>query len=106
MIHEVSFNIFCKHETHEQPVYRLWCNGTLLTERRFIWETHKNYLNELVTVNIDENTRNNIVVENISKYGQFKVDDVQIVTPNVNTTFAVTTKNPEVIESDNIAVTA
>lgn len=72
MISVVEFDVFCLKPNDEAPVYRLWVDDTLFTERAFRWNTHDKYIRERLTIDSDYDAQHHIRLEKISGIGDFK----------------------------------
>ena len=74
----VDFDLTCFKPNGEEPVYRLWVNNTLFTERAFRWNTQEKYLREHLVVEIDERQKYEIKIEKIKGIGDFNVDNLDV----------------------------
>jgi len=73
----VDFDLTCFKPNGEEPVYRLWVNNTLFTERAFRWNTQEKYLREHLVIDIDERQKYEIKIEKIKGIGDFNVDKLE-----------------------------
>lgn len=61
----IDVDVWCKWE-NTPPVYRVYVDDQLLTERTFIWETSRHYIREHIEVFLDEGWHE-VRIENCSK---------------------------------------
>jgi hypothetical protein len=55
MIHTIALDVYCSNSGGE-PIYRIYVNDDLLTERTWIWTTYDTYIRENIEVDIDPGT--------------------------------------------------
>ena len=73
----ITFNLYCKWE-HIPPVYRLYFDDELMTERSYIWDNETHFLQERVPVMADPSHPHKITIEQVGIHtGKFKVDNVE-----------------------------
>ena len=76
----IDVDVWCKWDT-TPPVYRLYVDDHLLTERTFTWETSRHYIREHIEVLLDNgwhevriedcsNGRAKFITDNITVNGQ------------------------------------
>jgi hypothetical protein len=74
----VEFDLLCIKPNDSAPVYRVWVNNTLFTERVFRWNTQEKYLRENLTVEFDERQTYDIKIEKVKGIGEFKVEKIDV----------------------------
>lgn len=61
----------------DPPVYRLFVNNDLLTERTFIWPGYRNFIRENIVVDVDPGVHT-VRIENISQNGAFILERLNL----------------------------
>ena len=72
--HEITVDIYA-HWGDKPPVYRLYVNNEMLTERTFIWPGNETYIREHVVVDLKPGTYT-INVEQIGSTGTITAKDI------------------------------
>lgn len=73
----VQFDVLC-HWGDKEPVYRVYIDDELLTERTFIWPGFRNYVREMALVNLLPG-KHNIRIENLTpERGTFVMENVTV----------------------------
>jgi hypothetical protein len=72
--HEITVDIHA-HWGDKPPVYRLYINNELLTERTFIWPGNETYIKEHVLVDLEPG-KHNIHVDQVGSGGTIIVKDI------------------------------
>jgi hypothetical protein len=73
----VQFDVQC-HWGDKEPVYRVYIDDELLTERTFIWPGFRNYVREMALVNLLPG-KHVIRIENLTPdAGTFVIDNVTV----------------------------
>ena len=94
-IHSVSVDVYCESATHGTPMYRVYVDNDLLTERTWIWPVYENYIKEYIEVDIDPGEHQVKIVscggESKFKCRNLTVDN-EIVAPGVVNDMLFTTR--------------
>lgn len=72
----IKVNVFC-HKADTPPVYRIYVDDDLITERTFIWPGFKNYIRENLVCTLEPGTHR-LTIENCSKMGYFELSGFEI----------------------------
>ena len=68
-----SVDVYCTW-SDSPPVYRIYVDNDLITERTFVWPSYKAFIREHLICNIDEGLHR-IRVENTGSHGVFKLEN-------------------------------
>lgn len=87
---ELQFNVHCYYEG-KPPSYRIYVDDDLITERTFIWDTNRNYIEEHVIIDAPVG-QHVLKVENITpELGTIVVENILLdgLPPAGNTVFEI-----------------
>lgn len=73
----ISFNVYCKWDV-TPPVYRIYVDDDLLTERTYIWNNSEHYIKEHILVNLEPGVHSLRVVHVDSEINRFKFYNLKI----------------------------
>lgn len=75
----ISLSIKCQPSTttHSRPIYRIYIDNDLITERTFIWDEKVHYICERMTAALDSGSHRIKIVPNM-KPSPFSVFDVKV----------------------------
>lgn len=65
------------HWNETAPVYRLYVNNEMLTERTFSWTSYQYYLKEHLYCNLDTGVHT-LLLENLDCAGSFELNDFKV----------------------------
>lgn len=71
----IKVNVAC--HAAENPVYRIFVDNDMITERTFLWPSYKNYIRENIVCILQPGVHT-LTVENCSKQGYFELSDFSI----------------------------
>lgn len=54
--YQITLDIYCEAGYQQEPVYRIYVDQDLLTERTWSWPRHEQYIQEVMTVNLESGT--------------------------------------------------
>jgi len=74
--HSITVDVYC-HWSEKPPVYRVYVDNDLLTEREFIWPGSEIFLRENILVNLEPGTHC-VKIEKISTHGTITAKNVQV----------------------------
>lgn len=73
----ISVDVWCEY-TGDSPVYRVYIDGDMLTERTFIWNTAAQYIREHIEVNLSSGVHW-LTIENCSPgNATFRTENMQV----------------------------
>ena len=73
----IDVDVWCQH-TDSSPVYRVYVDNDMLTERTFIWPGARNYITEHIEVDIEPGVHQ-VRIENCSGHGvTFIADNIRV----------------------------
>ena len=73
----ISFNLYCKWDIIP-PVYRIYVDGDLLTERTYIWKNTEQYVKENILVSLEPGIHSLDVIHLNSGFNKFKFYNLKI----------------------------
>jgi len=73
----MTFDVKATWHDEPPPVYRIYVDNDLITERTFIWAGHETYIKENLVCNLKPGTHI-LRVENASNHGEFKLNRLRI----------------------------
>lgn len=73
----VTIDVSCHWNESPAPVYRLYVNEDLLTERTFVWPGYKNYIRENIVLDVNPGIHT-VWIENVSNNGAFVLDNLSV----------------------------
>lgn len=74
---KLEIDLFCNIR-RDKVAYRLYVNDELMTERDYIWDNTKQYLTEIVPLDIDPGTHT-IHIENLNPdNGEFSINTIRL----------------------------
>ncbi len=76
MINEITVDVYASW-SDSAPVYRIYMDTDLLTERIFPWPGHEAFVREKIIVDLEPGTHA-LVVEQINKNGSITVKNMQL----------------------------
>lgn len=76
MIHNLTADIYASW-SDTAPVYRIYVDGDLLTERTFGWPGHEAYVKENIIVDLEPG-EHKLVVEQINRHGSLSTRNVTL----------------------------
>lgn len=76
MIHNITVDVYASW-SDVAPVYRIYVDSDLLTERTFPWPGHEAYVQENVIVDLDPGTHS-LRVEQINRHGTLSTKNVTL----------------------------
>jgi hypothetical protein len=82
----ISIDVYCHKNWDSSPVYRIYVDDDLLTERTWQWPAYETYIKENIEVDVDSGTHR-IYIENCS--------------PNSNINFKNLTVNGQLISTED-----
>ena len=71
----IKFYLYCCWKDFP-PVYRIYVDGELVTERNYIWDNDKNVLQECIPIITDYKEANVIIEQAGQQTGTFKVENI------------------------------
>jgi len=71
------------HWSIDPPVYRLYVNGEMLTERTFGWPSYQNYIKEHLFCDLDTGVHT-FKLENLDRNARFEIDNFKVNNTTVN----------------------
>ena len=72
----LTVDVWCKYEG-EPPIYRVYVDTDLLTERTFIWQSGEQYIREHIEVNLVPGVHW-VSVEKVSEFCTFYIKNVTV----------------------------
>lgn len=72
----IDIDVWCKW-TGTPPVYRVYVDNEMLTERDFIWETSRHYIREHIEVTLDAGWHE-VRIENCSGHSEFITNNIVV----------------------------
>lgn len=89
MIVSIQADVYCDHSSSGTPVYRVYVDNDLLTERSWIWPAYEVYIRENVEVDIEPG-QHEIRIEKCGTAGNFTVKRITINNQEVpSSTFTI-----------------
>jgi hypothetical protein len=80
----VKVDVYCDHVQTGEPVYRVYVDGDLLTERTWIWPTYEVYIRENIEVEVGTGSHL-LRIENVYNNANFACKNLtvngQVVAP-------------------------
>jgi hypothetical protein len=76
MLQHIKADVFC-HWSENPPVYRIYVNGDMLTERTFGWPGYQVFIRENIICNLEVGIHV-IRIENCSPSGSFELKNLMI----------------------------
>lgn len=74
---KVEFDLYCSWND-TPPIYRIYCDDDLLTERTYFWRNDENYIRENLVINVAAG-HHKIRVENLfPDLGRFDIKNIKI----------------------------
>jgi len=73
----MTFDVKATWHDEPPPIYRIFVDGHLITERTFVWAGHETYIKENLVCDLPPGTHV-VKIENVSTHGQFKLNDLKI----------------------------
>jgi hypothetical protein len=73
----MTFDVKATWHDMPPPVYRIYVDNDLITERDFVWPGHEIYIKENLVCDLKPGTHV-LRVENASKHGEFKLNRLRI----------------------------
>ena len=77
------------YSTTKGESYRLYIDNNLMTERTFVWDPHRIYIEECSIILADTGTTHTISVQSANQTDCFSIKNVTINGVNVDKTFKV-----------------
>lgn len=65
------------HWSDKVPIYRIYVNGDLLTERTFGWPGHKVFIRENMVCNLESGIHK-LKIENVMGHGRFEINNLTV----------------------------
>lgn len=88
-ITEISFDLLCDWDD-QPPVYRIYADDDLLTERSYIWRNEQSHVRENVIVSLDPGQHRISIISVYPELGRFWTENISINgTPAPNLEFSV-----------------
>ena len=72
MLRHIDVSVYC-HWSEEPPVYRIYVDSDLITERTFSYPGYQNYIIEHLVCNLEPGIHT-VRIENCSKTGKFELE--------------------------------
>jgi len=92
MLTQITVDVLCSTTQHGDPVYRVYVDSDLLTERTWIWPAYEIYIRENLEVDIEPGTHE-VRVESCGAQTEFTVQNLCVngapVNSNTNLTFEI-----------------
>lgn len=85
MDHKMEIDVHA-HWTDDPPVYRIFVDEELITERRFVWKSYEFHIKEHLCCNLATGVHT-LKLENVSRTGRFELDQFIVNTSPVNRNF-------------------
>jgi hypothetical protein len=85
MYHQLEIDVHA-HWDGQPPVYRIYVDQELITERKFRWKSYEFYIKELVSCYLETGIHT-IKLENVNKDGRFELDQFIVNSTPVNRYF-------------------
>jgi hypothetical protein len=76
-IHAVSIDVYCHRDWETGPIYRLYVDGDLLTERNWAWPGYEIYINEHIEVDLEPG-EHKITLENCSQHSVINYKNLRV----------------------------
>jgi hypothetical protein len=73
----ISLDIYCDSTHNGQPIYRVYVDGDLLTERTWIWPAYEVFIKENIEVDI-ESGEHRVTVENTNTVSNFSYKNLVV----------------------------
>jgi len=84
-VHTVSIDVYCHRNWDAGPVYRVYVDGDLLTERTWIWPAYETYIKECIEVDVEPG-RHSVRVENCSPTSTINFKNLMVNGELISTT--------------------
>jgi hypothetical protein len=91
MEHKLEVDVHA-HWSDNPPVYRLYVNDEMLTERTFGWAPHQFYIRENLSCNLNTGVHR-LRLDQINNSGYLELDNLRVNTDQVNKSFLKTNEN-------------
>ena len=73
----ISVDVYCDSTHNGHPIYRVYVDGDLLTERSWIWPAYEVYIRENIEVDIEPG-KHRVLIENTNKASNFTFKNLTV----------------------------
>ena len=73
----VKVDVYCDHVQAGEPVYRVYVDNDLLTERTWIWPTYEVFIRENIEVEVEPGLHR-VLVENVRNNANFTCKNLTV----------------------------